>query len=87
MLVVVILDRTFVFHSETAPSTTDENDVPLGISSFTLLQACSVDIHEIPTRETTLLSSNENSAPIRVESEEEAEPLVSSTLLAEPFAV
>lgn len=88
VLVVVILDSTLLFQSETAPSTTDSKLVSSGISRFTLSQACFVEIQEIPTREITSLSLNENSPPTRVEPEEDVtNPLGCSILLAVPVAV
>lgn len=88
VLVVVILDKTLVFQSETALSTIDAKLVPFGISRFTLPQACSVEIQEIPTRERTSLSLNEKSPPTRVEPVEDVtKPLGCSTLLAAPVAV
>lgn len=87
MFVVVILDRTSSFHSDTASLTTEGNSVPSGISELTLLHACSVEIQEIPTREMTSLSLNENSPPTRVAFDvEDATPLVCSTLFPEPVA-
>jgi hypothetical protein len=88
VLVVVILDRTFSFHSETASSTTVAKLVPAGISLFTFSQACSGEIQEIPTREITSSSLKVNSAPTRVEFEvDETEPPASSMLGAAPVAV
>ena len=88
VLVVVILDKTLSFHSEIASFTTDVKLVPAGISRFTLLQACSVEIHEIPTREITSSSLNVNRAPTRVEFEvDETEPPAFSMLCAAPVAV
>lgn len=88
VLVVVILDKTLVFHSETASLTTEAKLVPRGISRLTLPQACSCEIHEIPTREMTSLSLNEKRPPTRVELDDEVtKPLRCSTLLAAPVAV
>ena len=88
VLVVVILDRTFSFHSEAASLTTEAKLVPAGISRFTLSQACSVEIQEIPTREMISSSLKVNNAPTRVEVEvEETEPLGFSMLGAAPVAM
>jgi hypothetical protein len=66
----------------------EANDVPSGISSFTLSQAFCVEIQEMPTREMTSVSLNENKPPTRVEvDEDEAKPPGCSILLAAPVAV
>ena len=51
VLVVVILDRTSVFQVSLVFVTTVEKEVPAGISLATFEQACSLEIHEMPTRE------------------------------------
>lgn len=88
VLVVVIFEKTFVFHSNTASSTTAAKSVPFGISWSTLLHACSVEIQEIPTREVISLSEKVNTPPTAVEFDvDETEPLGCSTLLSEFTAV
>lgn len=57
--VVVTFERTWVFHASCVAFLTVSREVPAGISELTLLQACSVDMNETPTRDvTTLLVSS-----------------------------
>ena len=81
MLVVVILDKTLAFQSDLASFTTVSNSVLAGISSWTLRQAFSVEIQEIPTREITSDSSKEKTFPTRFDVEDDdAVPLGCSVL-------
>lgn len=74
-------DKTREFHSFSASFTTEESAAPLGISFSTLLQAFSVESHEIPTRELTSELSKEKSPPTRTDPDvDEANPLDCSTL-------
>lgn len=78
---VVTLDNTSLFHIDLVSFTTCENSVFSGISACTLLQAREVSSHEMPTRETTLVSLKVNKLPTRTDEElEEADPLGCSML-------
>src|SRR5690606_24654384 len=63
--VVVTLESTSSSHTFLVSSLTSDSFVPFGISLWTLLQACSVDINETPTLDCTTLSLNEKMAPTR----------------------
>ena len=77
----MILDKTLEFQSDLASFTTVSKSVLVGISSWTLRQAFSVEIQEIPTREITSDSSKENSPPTRFDVEDDdAVPLGCSVL-------
>jgi hypothetical protein len=81
VVVVVILDRTWEFQAALVFSTTVEKAVPAGISLSRFWQACSFEIHEMPTREDTVVSLKVKRPPTYIVDEFElADPEGCTTL-------